>query len=79
MAYFDDIIYALESEGFEVSEYGDSLHVYAYDYVSPGPGGTSLLMPHEDMADEIYEIASMYDAVNVFIDKQSKIVVVELA
>lgn len=74
----DDIIYALESEGYEAEDYGQTIHVYTYDFVSPGPGGTAYLMPNENMADDIYDIASMYAAVNVHIDRQSKIVVVEL-
>lgn len=73
----DDIIYALESEGYEAEDYGQTIHVWTYDYVSPGPGGTDYLMPNENMADDIYDIASMYAAVDVFINKQSKIVVIE--
>ena len=73
----EDIIYALENEGYEAADYGDSIHVWTYDYVSPGPGGTAYLMPNENMADDIYDIASMYAAVDVFIIEQSKIVVIE--
>ena len=74
----EDIVYALESEGYEAADYGESIHVWTYDYVSPGPGGTAYLMPNDNMADDIYEIASMYDSVDVFIDRQSKVVVVEV-
>ena len=73
---YDEIAMALEREGYEVESYNDSIHVYVLDTVSPGPGGIYNMMPSQDMADDIYEIASMYDAVDVHIDRQSKVVVV---
>ena len=74
----DDIIYALESEGYEAEDYGQTIHVYTYDFVSPGPGGTSYMMPNDNMADDIYDIASMYAAVNVHIDCQGFVTVREI-
>ena len=74
----DDIIYALESEGYEVWDYGDTLHVQAYETVRSGSYGVSYAMPNDAMADDIYEIASMYAAVTVHILEQNRIVVVEV-
>lgn len=71
----EDIIYALESEGYEAADYGQTIQVYTYDFVGPGPGGTGYMMPHEDMVDDIYDIASQYAAVDVYVDRQSKVVV----
>lgn len=68
----DDIIYALEREGYECFDYGQTIHVQAID--SRGDN----VMPDEDMADDIYEIASMYDSVDVFIQRQIATVVVEV-
>lgn len=66
------MIYALEAEGYECFDYGQTIHVQAID--SRGDN----VMPDEDMADDIYEIASMYDSVDVFIMRQDKIVVIEV-
>ena len=74
----DDIIHDLESEGYEVLDYGQTLHVYVYDTVGLGPGGIYYMMPNENMADDIYDIASMYASVHVEIDRQSRVVLVEV-
>ena len=68
----NDIIYALEAEGYECFDYGQTIHVQAID--SRGNN----VMPTEDMADDIYDIASMYDSVDVFIQRQTAIVVIEV-
>jgi hypothetical protein len=78
MVQINDMIHDLESEGYEVLDYGQTLHVYVYDTVSPGPGGIYYMMPNENMADDIYDIASMYASVHVEIDRQSRVVLVEV-
>lgn len=75
----EHIIYELELEGYDVTqEDAQTLFVSTLDFVSPGPGGLYNMMPNENMADNIYEIASDYAAVNVSIDRGAKGVVVEV-
>ena len=75
----DDISYELEGNGYDVTdEGGNTLFVSVLDTVSPGPGGIYNMMPNENMLDDIYETASMYAAVNVFIDRGARGVVVEV-
>lgn len=64
-----DIIHALESEGYLVYEDGNVLNVQV-------PDGKSRLKRIEPyILNDIYEIASMYDAVTVYKDSISDAIV----